>query len=587
MNANGANKPLAALFVASLACGTLSAHAEDKAAAKAVKDAQTVSERIQTQLVGGDVNQADKFLIDLNFVSFQGMYAYRELLQWALTLPEDSEQRRDIMTIVRSGMEAVIRDSGMGVPLSGWDGEGQPVGMLFSQGRPRYIELPDFSKPGTLKWNPKSFDRQASPESIGQSLAAKSLFILADTTPEGKKLGNVLLPSAFQEFQTLASLLELGGGKNITHIPALFRLKDDKWEVARDNSNIYGRMSLLQGLAQLHTLLSDPAVGSGSIGGKRIADWRKEVHQMMEKVYDISVKQHFDAQTGSYLGDYDRNKGAGDRLTADDAGYILEVLANLSNALPKGDPLRESALKNLISQANYVVARLEEKEFAPKAFLVRKNLTTTGQLLLLEEQLSIVNGLLAAEQATGKNSYGKPALTILAATRKQLWSAQVGILRSATGQKVSGYDGRLLGLNLATWRRLDKSPAVQDAKQNGNNLIQTVVKKAGLLQAEGPAGGEPKQPEEFIRDELPQLANDIAKLKSEEWPVKMVAATKALSDQDGDSVPGCRFGGGVFGAAPVLVGQTGVTTPFDPPPSADTAAPAGTSAPATTPRSTP
>lgn len=580
MKANGTNKFLAALLAAWLACDTLAAHAEDKAADKATDNAakklQELSAKIQRQILAMDVNQAEKFLIDLHFSSFHGMYAYRELLQWALTLPEDSEPRRDILTLVRSGLEATVRDSGMGVPLSGWDGEGRPVGMLFNGGLPRYTEIPDFSKPGTLKWDPKKFDSQVSPESIGQSLAAKSLFILVDTTPEGKKLGKVLLPSALQEFQTLTTLLELGGGKAIANIPSLFRLKNGKWEVAQENSHVYGQMSLLQGLAQLHTLLSAPAAGSDIISGKRITDWRKDVRQVMGKVYDASIKQHFDAPTGSYLSDHDRSKGAGDRLSADDAGYILEVLANLAGALPKGDPLRENALKNLISQANYVAARLEGKERAPNAFLVRKNLTAPGLMLQLGGQLAIVSGLLAAEQATGKDNYGKPALAIFSAAKKQLWSAQAGIFRSGAGQTVTGYDGRLFGLNLATWRRLDKSPAVQDAKQNGGNLIQTVVKKAGLLQAEGPAGGEPKQPEEFFQNELPQLVNDIAALKSEEQPAKIVATVKALADQNGDGVPGSRFGGAPFGAAPVLITQTSIATPFDPPPAIDTTAPRST-----------
>lgn len=578
MKATGINKLLAALLAAWLACGTLAAHAEDKAA----PNLQELSTRIQRQIQSLNVNQAEKFPIDYNFSSFHGMYAYRELLQWALTLPENSEPRRDILTLVRSGLEAVVRDSGMGVPLSGWGGEGQPVGMLFNHGLPRYNELPNFSKPETLKWDPKFFDSQVTPESVGQSLAAKSLFILVDTTPEGKKLGKVLLPSALQEFQTLTALLELGGGKVAANVPSLFRLKDGKWEITKENSHIYGQMSLLQGLAQLHTLLSAPAAGNDNINGKRITDWRKEVRKVMEKVYDVSIKHHFDAPTGSYLSDHDRSKGAGDRLAANDAGYILEVLANLADTLPKGDPLRENALKNLISQANYVAARLEGKERAPKTFLVRKNLAAPGLMLELGDQLAIVSGLLAAEQATGKGNYGKPALAIFTATRKQLWSAQPGIFRSAAGQTVSGYDGRLFGLNLATWRRLEKVPTVQDAKQNGGNLIQTVIKKAGLLQAEGPAAGEPKQPEEFIQNDLPQLVNDIAALKNEEKSAKITAAVNALGDQNSDGVPGCRFGGGRFGAAPVLITQTSTTTPFDPPP-ADTSAPAAT----TTPRSTP
>jgi hypothetical protein len=591
MNTNGINKSLSAFLVAWLACGIMEVCAAED---NVDQNKQMLSERIQRQIRSLDVNHAEKFLVDLNFSTFHGMYAYRELLQWARALPENSEARQDVLIIVRSGMEAVVRDSGMGVPLSGWNGEGQPVGMLFGEGLPRYNEYPDFSKPQTLKWVDTSFRKLVAPESIGQSLAAKSLFILTDATPEGKKLANILLPSVLQEFQTLTALLELGGGKNLANIPLLFRLNDKKWEVANENGNIYGRMSLLQGLVQLHALLSDPVAGSGSVAGKRIADWRKEVRQTMERVYDVSVKQNFDAQAGSYLSDYDRGKGAGDRLSTDDAGYIMEVLANLVDSLPKGDTLRESALKNLISQANYVVARLEEKNQAPKMFLVKKNAVSQSMFVVLSDQLALVGGLLAAERATGKGDYGKPALAIFNNAHKELWSVPAGVFRSATGQRASGYDGRLFGLNLAVWRQLEKSPAIQDAKQNAANLIQAVLKKAGLLQAEGPAGGETKQPEEFFRDDLPQLVNDIAALKSEERSAKILAVIKTLADQNNDGVPGCRFGGGRFGGAPVLIAQTSVKTPFDSEQigaaaPASAVAPTGTTAPTSTtaPRRTP
>jgi hypothetical protein len=243
------------------------------------------------------------------------------------------------------------------------------------------------------------------------------------------------------------------------------------------------------------------------------------------------------------------------------------VLADIAAILPKNDPLRADVLKRLSAQADYVVARLEGNTTVPKTFLVKNNQTFAGLLLRIEDQLAIVNGLLAAEQATGKEAYGKTALAIFNTANQgnALWSTQAGIFRSALGQTVSAYDGRAFGLALDTWRRLEKILPPGEAKLHGERLIEAVLKQGGLQQAEGPATGEPRQPEDFFRDDLPQLVSTITALKREEQSEKIAAAVKTLSDQDGDSVPGCRFGGGRFGAVPVLVAQTSIRTPFDPP----------------------
>ncbi|MDP2783806.1 MAG: hypothetical protein Q8O38_04340 [Sulfurimicrobium sp.] len=555
---------------------------EARAADDTAQKEQELSQAIQRQILTLNVNQVDKYLIDFNFSSFHGMYAYRELLLWAQAAPQ--QQRNELMAMTRAGLEAVVRDSGMGLPLDGWKGEGQPVGLLFSRGLPRYAAQLDFAQPATLNWNPASFERQTAPESVGQSLAAKSLYVLADTSDEGKKLREILLASALQEFQTLLPLLELGGDKGASHMPALLKLENDKWSVVNASSQLYGQMSLIHGFARLYALLALSAQENETIRGKRVAEWRKEVRRTLEKVYHTTIKLHLDTKAGSFVSSHERPKGASDRLGAEDAGYALEVLADLAAVLQKDDPLRVDALKQLTAQADYVVARLDGKTLAPKTFLVKNNQTFAGMLLRLDDQLAIVNGLLAAEQATGREPYGKTALAVFNAARQNpaLWSAPAGIFRSAAGQTVTAYDGRLFGLTLATWRRLEKSLPPGEARQHGERLIEAVLKQGGLQQAEGPATGEPKQPEAFIRDELPQLVSSIVALKKEERAEKIAATVKTLSDQDGDGVPGCRFGGGRFGAAPVLIIQTSIKTPFDPPP--DTATPP---APATPSRSTP
>ena len=547
-----------------LLLGTLLILPEAQAADDKEKQ-QEMTVAIQRQVLTLNVNQAEKFLIDYYFSVFHGMYAYRELLLWAQMAPQ--QQRSDLMTLTRAGLEAVVRDSGMGLPLERWSGEGQPVGLLFSRGLPRYAAQPDFAKPATLKWDPAHFERLTAPESIGQSLATKSLYVRADTSDEGKKLGKILLASALQEYKTLLPLLKLGGDKNDSYMPALLKLEKDKWSVVNTSSQLYGQMSLIQGLAHLHALLSLSALEKETIGSKPVAEWRKEVHRTLEKVYSTTIKLHLDTRTGSFISNHDRIKGASERLGSDDAGYALEVLADIAAILPKDDPLRADALRRLSAQADYVVARLEGNTTAPKTFLVKNNQTFAGLLLRIEDQLAIVNGLLAAEQATGKVAYGKTALAIFNAANQgnALWSTQAGIFRSAPGQTVSAYDGRAFGLALDTWRRLEKTLPPGEAKLHGERLIEAVLKQGGLQQAEGPATGEPRQPEDFFRDDLPQLVSTIAALKREEQSEKIATAVKTLSDQDGDSVPGCRFGGGRFGAAPVLVAQTSIKTPFDPP----------------------
>jgi hypothetical protein len=540
---------------------------------------QELTEAVQRQVLTLNVNQVSKYVIDFNFSTFQGMYAYRELLLWAQAAPQP--QRGEVMALTRAGLEAVVRHSGMGIPLG--MGEEQAVGLLFSRGLPRYVAQPDFAQPATLKWDAASFDRQIAPESVGQSLAAKSLYVLTDSSDDGKKLREVLLASALHEFRTLVPLLELGGDKGASYMPALLKLDNDKWSVVNASSQLYGQMSLIQGLTHLHAALSLAALENETVGGKRVAEWRKEVRRTLERVYQTAIKLHLDVRTGSLVSSYERLKGASERLGAEDAGYALEVLADLADTLQKGDPLREAVLKQLTAQADYIVAaRPEGKATAPKTFLIKNNQTFAGTLLQLENQLAIVNGLLAAEQATGRERYGKAALAIFDAAHEGLWCAPAGIFRAAAGFSVTAYDGRLFGLTLATWRRLEKSRPPGEARQHGERLIEAVLKHGGLQQAEGPAAGEPKQPEAFIRDDLPELVSSIVALKKAEQLDKIAAAIKTLSDQNGDGVPGCRFAGGRFGAAPVLIIQTSVKTPFATPPVA-----ANPPTAATPPRSTP
>lgn len=566
------------LLGALLACNGTLLHAktDDEAEKKQKAQQHELSNSIQIQILSMDVNRQEKYLIDFNFSTFHSMYAYRELMLWAQTAPQPL--RDDLMTMTRSGLEAAIRDSGMGIPLPGEKGKGQPVGLLFGKGLPFYAAEPDLTQPATLKWNTKYFEREIGPESVGQSLAAKSFYVQADTSDEGKKLGELILLSSIHEFQTLLPLLELGVSKGIAYMPARLKLENDKWTVVNATSQLYGQMSLIQGLARLHALLSSPSLDENkTIAGKRVTEWRKDVRSVLEKVYQNTVKLHLDNNSGSFASSHDPAKGISDRIRAEDVGFTLDALADLASSLQKNDPLRDDVIRRLSSQADYLMVRLEGKTSVNKTFMLKTTQSFGGIQLPLDDQLTVISGLLAAGQTTSKEQYGKTALTMFNSIRDQFWCKEVGILRSAVGVTVSAYDGHLLGLNLATWRRLEKLLPPGEARQHGDKFIDVVLKKAGLQISEGPSTGEPKQPDAFIKKELPQLLTEITAMKKEERGDKIHSTIKSLSDQDGDGVPGIRFGANPFGAAPVIITQTSIKTPFDPPatetPKAETATP--------------
>lgn len=183
-------------LLALLACHAAPLHAQSPG--KDAKAAQELTRAIERQVLGMNVNQDLKYLIDYHFSTFHGMYAYRELMRWAQTAP--APEREILMALTRAGLEAVVRDSGMGLPLD--KGAGRALGLLFDKGLPRYVARPDFSDPATLGWDPASFERTVSPAALGQSLGAKALFVQAESgTPDATR--DLLLASALQEFQTL------------------------------------------------------------------------------------------------------------------------------------------------------------------------------------------------------------------------------------------------------------------------------------------------------------------------------------------------------------------------------------------------
>ena len=530
---------------------------------------QSLIESVKKQLFSMNINQTEKFQTDLSFSTFHGMYAYRELLLWAAGLPADSAEKAGIMATVRDGLTAVVWHSGMGLPIDGWTGEGQPVGLTFDRGEPLYAESPDFSRPETLKWQPKHFDTRVSPESTGLSLAAKSVYARLAMGPQDAKLNAVLLESALREFATLQSLMKLATAKDGgTYMPAVVKQsaqKSGEWEVVADQSFASGQFSLLLGLTELHRLLAAKGPGDDTVAGRKISDWRKDVRQSIDRIFGIAIAQHFDPAVKSFVSQFSRQKGIGERLAADDAGLIMGTLAFLVDSLPAGDPLRAQALSHLDAQAATLVKALAGKDVVPRGFLIRKGLSDMGVVQPIGEQLAIVDGLLAAAKATGNESYAKTAGDLFESVRAKYWSEPAGIFRAVPGQVVAGYDGRVFGIGLAVWRRMESRLPDGDGRRHGNNLVSSVIMKGGLLRAQSPMAGERRQPEDFVRDDLDRLVEEIVMLPSTERAKRAADAVRAFADQNQDGVPGCRFGGGRFGAAPVVVTQTSITVPFEAP----------------------
>lgn len=524
---------------------------------------QSLTDLIKKQLLGQNINQTEKFQTDLSFSTVHGMYAYRELLLWARDLPADSAERRDLLAMVRDGLTASVWYSGMGLPIEGWAGEGQPVGMLFDRGEPLYAEIPDFARPATLKWEAKHFSLRVSPESIGFSLAAKSLFALTSADPQDAKLDAVLLASALREFETAQALMKLAAGKGGTYMPALLK-KGAEWEVVNENSLAHGQFALLLGLTQLHDFLVRRDADD-VVEGRQLSAWRKEVRQALDRTFEMAVAQHFDREAKSFVSQFSRQKGAGDRLGADESGLIMETLAFLAEVLPAADSLRARALSLLDTQAATIQAAMSGRELAPRAFLVKKGSVDAGMVQPIGDQLAIVDGLLAAGKATGKETYGKAAAELFETLRSKYWSEPAGLFRAVPGQFVAGYDGRTFGLGLEAWRRMGQRLPEGDARRHGDHLVTAVVKKGGLLRAQSPLAGEVRQPEEFLRTDLDRLVEELLPLPAPERSKRMGAAVRAFADQNDDGVPGSRFAGGRFGSAPVIVTQTSITVPFEAP----------------------
>lgn len=566
---------LLSLFLAGM-LGTGQAAPEAESKKKAVdQDRDVLFARIKRSLAGYNMNNEEKYFIQEYFSPLHAMSAYRELLLWSMTYSDDDPFRQDVMSMVRGSLVAVFRDSGAGVPLVGWKGAGQPISLAFWRSIPRYAQIPNFNDLSTLKWETVGQEKKVSPATIGQSLAAKALFIATDQSPEGRQVAPVLLLSALQELEILGSELfykeGLGRVQSGGYIADGYAINDKgQWRVINKSSQLFSQASLLLGLLHLHDLLSttelvSPLFANGPIQGKSLAEWQKLTRKYLDQVYVSTVANHFDEKSGSFASGYNPVKGHNNRIIMDDAGIIGAALNALLRVLPKSDPLQESARKYLLSQAAFIKDAIGEKPSVPRGFLLTNKARLKSLLPIANHTVSAMFILMAADELMADQSYGEKVRQLHNVMHEVYWSEASAIYRSVAGNTVSAYDGYAFGALLSWLVSMQKQyPDLADFKKVSADHIKVILKDAGLLQSEGPDNGELRMPEDFMKKEVPPL---VIQLQDTDVPLQggpILELLKKAADQDGDRVPGVRFAGGKYGSAPVIIMETSVSTPFSP-----------------------
>lgn len=580
--------------------------------------------RIERALLGYDVNMGLKHVIDYYYSPKQAMSTYQELLLWHQGNPHAKDTGRDVLGIVREGMIALVRDSGAGLPLLNWQGSGQPISMAYMRFQPRYQEIPDYANPKTLKWAKSTVNIHAvTPGDIGRSLAVKALMIQMDRSDAGLRNAPLFLASALQELEILSSRLfitqrlvqevnekpalgavtikgkegersvrmqlaatlkgvgassssqslkwVLGSAAKGAYVPEVVMPDTvEAWQVKDSRSVLISQVFLLQGLSRLYRVLAmsdviEPLFDNGKVQGKDVNEWQKLTRRIMDTVYSSLLTNHFDRAAGSFAGVYRKSKGGrSGTITLEGASHLVAALETLISALPRRDPVALSARKHLLYQAAYINKTLNNKQGMPRGLLLENGAHLRTLMRDFSYPVAAMSIMLVAKEIAGDGRYRDEITKLYESTHETFWAKSKGIYRAAEGAKVSAYDGVLFG-NVISWlRRMALfSPEVADFDKQVRDIIQVVLKDAGLLQGEGPSNGEPRTPEDFIMKDVPAFVDSLKDVKASELSTPIQNFIQHAVDQDGDGSPGCRFAGGKYGAAPVIVMQVGVSTPFD------------------------
>ena len=575
--------------------------------------------RLKNVLIGNDINTIRRNLIDRRFSPLHAMASYRELLLWSRKAAKNDPFWNDVVAMVREGMVATIRDSRMGIPLSGWKGEGKPVSVVYLNSYPAYQEVPDFNDLTTLRWREGMFANVVTPGSIGLSLTAKTLLISMDQSQAGKKQAPLMLASALQELdiltqqlfikKRLVSIQTAGGEKKIqgkesergvkmllapmpkalskssekkvlknalgpidedTYVPDQIRIPMEQkgWQVSQDVSRLSSQASLLEGLLYLHELLTDdalikPHIVNGKIEGRELADWRALVRRAIDVVYTTITVKHFDTAQGSFAGTYQPKKGIANRIVIIEINRAVNVLEKLAAVFPNDADLQKSVNEQILSQAAFLEKAQANKTGIPRGYMLKNGAHITGLMREFSNAISYISIMLAAENVAGDGRYRDLAKKYFDAAHKVFWSEVAKVYRLSAGLKVSTYTGVSFAVAMEWLRKMGAMlPDTLDAQGRAKDYIDVVLKESGLLQSEGPATGEVHQPEYYIENEVDALYTRLKEGGVNQLGVSIEKYISHVSDQDGDGIFGVRFSGNKTGGAPVITMQVGVITPI-------------------------
>ncbi|MEW6647349.1 MAG: hypothetical protein AB1450_09140 [Pseudomonadota bacterium] len=498
---------------------------------------QRVLQRVEQYARSYDLNRQEKYHIDFYYSPLYAMAVYRELLLWLDQADIAPGVRKEWLATVTAGMDSVIRDSHAG-PAA----EKGSVGIGYLRALPRYSQEPDAARRETRRWRSDEMEPQTTPAAVGKSLSAKALLLarLQPAAPEREWL----LDSLRREYEVVtAQLLTLAPQG---YMPEMIRRDGNAWAVVDARSRLFSQATLLRGLIE-----TEAAVAMLGARGK---DWRAKVQQHIEALFTGIVRRHFDAAAGSVVDVYDPRTGPGDRVMLEDMAQWLEALALLAQ---QTGPLQVRAQQLGRQQLDFLLRVSADAESPPRGYLVRKAAPLYATVRSLEDPLATLSMLQHAEQFGVQGTFAlQQRVTSLLET--DYWSAEAGVYRTAAGFTASAYDGHLFALVLRWLRRENDA----EARQRGELLIQGVLKRGGLLQCEPPQSGEPLTLEQALAQRGAAFAAEVAALSAVEQGTRIAAFVREIADQDGDSLPGCRFAAGTYGGAPVPLMQTSVRTPY-------------------------
>ncbi len=544
-----------------------------------VEEAYTYASNLAQRQIGKslttyDYNQQLKHIINLHFSPFQAMSATSEILLWTENKGADYGQREELFTIIKEELRAYILLSAAGVPLSNWEGEGQPISLPLDVSLPRYGVEPKADDLSSFIWRNEYGEGRLSAGSTGQSFRGLSLYLLLSSTEENPEFSQLLLSSLLEGLDIVSTKLffdgQLGGMKSGSYVPqvVIYDEAEGSYKLEDERSLISSQLSIIQGVVRLQQFLlskkAERLFAGKEIAGKSIDAWRALTYDVLSTTYYSLLEHHFDVDSGSFISIYKKDKKVKRTIRLLDSGMAVEVLGLIYQQLPEEDELAKSARQHLLSQAAYVHEKLlGSEDNLPKSFHLKSGYGTSSMIPNFQMQVSAMLMMLEAYELSDEPHYLKMAEKIFTIMRPNFWSKKAKLYRSAMGYTVSGYDAYLFGKALHWTDQMKRYLSeLDDFEAQGEVFITQVLKKGALLQCETAATGEVIQLADVLENRIVDVSKDIAKLPQKERAPATSRYVQEIVDQDKDSVPGCRFSGGRFGAAPVILIQTSVRTPF-------------------------